>query len=473
MNTEEIKHRAVRSVIALTARTIFLQLVSVGAFFLLGIFLSPKAIGIFIIVSALIRIFSLFTDVGLGAALIQKKEDLDDEDLKTTFFIQEILVVLAILLGLLVTPWVVKYASLSPDGVFLYRVLLLTLFISSLKVIPSILLERKLAFEVQIIPQILETLVFNVLVVFLAFKGFEVAAYAWAFLASAIVSLPVYYFLSPWRIALGFSWSRAWKLLSYGLQFQGKNVLAVIKDDLLTFFLSGIVGSVGIGYWGWAQRWAYSPFRLIGDSVTKVTFPAYSRIQDDLELLKRGIEKSLFAVSSILFPILAFASVFISSLIHLIPRYAKWEPALPSFYLLCAQAVISAVSSILINVLDATGHVKTTLRLMVMWIILTWVLTILAVTRFGFTGIAFAQLLTAFTIVITFILVRRIVPFNFIGPVFKPVIAVMISIIPVLVFTPNVLTGLIGAIIYVGAMLILARRETFEVLSLIRKAYKK
>jgi len=405
MEYEDIKKRAIRGIVALTGRTVVLQLVSVVAFFLLGIFLSPSAVGVFIIVSSVMRILSLFTDVGLGAALIQKKEELDSEDLKTAFTLQEILVVFVVLLGFVATPLVANYIKLDSDGIFLYRILVFSLFISSLKVIPSILLERKLAFDKQILPQIVEAIVFNSLVVFLAYKGFGVASYAWAVLCSSLAGLPLYYLLSPWSPSFGIAFQRARKMISYGLAYQGKSVLAVVKDDLLTFFLAGKVSSAGVGYWGWAQRWSYSPFRFIADSVTKVTFPAYARIQHDKELLRVSVEKSLFGVSSLLFPILTAMVAVFPGLIKILPRYEKWEPALISFYFLCATAGISALSNVLVNALDATGRVKTTLGLMVLWIVGTWGLTIFLITRLGFTGIAVAQIFLLAAL--GFVLVKR------------------------------------------------------------------
>ena len=365
MEPTEIGHKTIRSIIALTSRTIFLQGISFIAFFLLGIFLSPSAVGVFIAVSALLRIFSLFTDLGLGAALVQKKEELDSEDLRTTFTVQEILVAMVVAIGFLLTSKIAGFAHLDHDGTFLYQVLLVTLFISSLKAIPSILLERKLAFEIQVIPQIIESLVFNFLVVVLAYKGFGVAAYSWSILVSALIGLPIYYLVSPWKVGFGMSTLRAKKLFSYGIAYQAKSFLSVFKDDLLTVFLSNLVGTSGIGYWGWAQRWSYSSFRFLVDSVTKVTFPAYSRVQHEHELLRKGIEKSLFAISSTLFPILTIMAVLIGRLIFLLPQYAKWQPALMSFYFLSLGAAVSGVSNILVNALDATGRVKTTLGLMI------------------------------------------------------------------------------------------------------------
>ena len=61
MEQEELKHKAVRGIVALTGRTVLLQAISAVAFFLLGVFLSPSAVGVFIVVSSVLRIFSLFT----------------------------------------------------------------------------------------------------------------------------------------------------------------------------------------------------------------------------------------------------------------------------------------------------------------------------------------------------------------------------------------------------------------------------
>lgn len=480
MELDEIKGRTIRSVVALVARTVFLQATSLVAFFLLGIFLSPSAIGIFIAVSALLRIFTLFTDVGLGAALIQKKEELDEDDLKTTFTIQEFLVTTAVLIGFYVTPLVARYAKLDHQGVFLYQVLLVTLFISSLKALPSLLLERKLAFETQVIPQIAEALVFNFLVVLLAYKGFGVDSYSWAILVSALVGLPIYYLLSPWKVRLGFTRHKARHLLSYGIAYQGKSVLAVIKDDLLTVFLTGLVGTAGVGYWGWAQRWAYSPFRLIVDSVTKVTFPAYSRVQHDQEALRKGIEKSLFGVSVVLFPILTAMILLIQPVIYFIPKYSKWELALPSFYFLCLGAAVSALSNILVNALDATGRVKITLGIMIMWIILTWTLTIVLVAKFGFTGISVASFLVTLTIAVTIFLLKRYISFSFVRPIIKPIFSCLLmagGMYLVLHFTSGLVAivsgGVVGVIIYAGVSFLIDRKEILNNFGIILGAYKK
>ena len=149
-----VKARAVKGVVVLTGRTFILQVISLIAQGILWAFLGPAEFGVFFIVSAIVNFFTYFSDIGLAAALIQKKEVPSDKDLKSTFFVQQSLVLLIIAVVLLTTPFFVSRYSLSIDGKFLLYALSFSFFLSSLKSIPSVLLERKLEFGKLVLPQI-------------------------------------------------------------------------------------------------------------------------------------------------------------------------------------------------------------------------------------------------------------------------------------------------------------------------------
>lgn len=476
MNTDEIKRKTARGIIALTIRTILLQTINLLAFFLLGIFLIPSSFGTFIVVSAVMRIFNTVTDVGLGAALIQSPEDPTPEELSTVFFFQILLVAGAVVLGLAATPIVVTYLKLDSNGRLLYFALLSSLFISSLKSVPSVLLERKLEFERQIIPQIIEALVFNIIVVYLSYRNYEVLAFVYGVFLSSLAGLPIYYLIQSWRPQLFFDKTKLRHYLHFGVLFQGKTALAVVKDDLLTFVVTGIVGTSGIGFWGWSQRWAYSPFRFIVDSVTKVTFPAYARMRQDVSELGRVIEKTLFAVTAVLFPILAGIATMVPVLIHLVPKYLQWQPAVPSLVILCFQAGLSAMSGILVNILDSHGKVGVTLKLMIFWIALTWIFTIVFTKALGFTGISLAALLVSGTLPLTLWLVKKEVSFNFVASIRGPIIATLGLVSTNLLinhftnpsWATAIATSAIGVIIYLLIILVVEKKLFMELLNKVR-----
>src|SRR3972149_6562115 len=94
ISLETVKKRAVRGVIVLTGRTFLLQALSFAAWFFLSVFLDATEIGVFFIVSAVVNFLRYFSDIGLAAALIQKKDKVEELDLRTTFTVQQILVLI-------------------------------------------------------------------------------------------------------------------------------------------------------------------------------------------------------------------------------------------------------------------------------------------------------------------------------------------------------------------------------------------
>ena len=181
LSLDEIKAKSIRGIAALTGRTFLIQIVTLISTFLLTIFLDPKEYGIFFLIGAIINFFVYFSDIGLAAALIQKKDSPNDDELKTTFSIQQLLVVTIVSLIFLLTPIFKNIFSLDTEAIYLLWALSFSLFLSSLKTIPSVLLERKLDFNKLIIPQIVETLFFYTTCVFLAWKGYGISSFTFQF----------------------------------------------------------------------------------------------------------------------------------------------------------------------------------------------------------------------------------------------------------------------------------------------------
>lgn len=467
LNADLIIKRSIRGVFTLISRKFFLNIISLAAFLVVTSILQVHEIGIFTAVIAMQRVISFFTDFGLGAALIQKKQELKQADLATTFTIQAGISLAIFIFVLAFIGIFSSFFKLNNEAQKLLLVLVFTIFLSSFKVIPSILLERSLKFGRLVFPEVVEALVFNCILVMLVLGGYGIASFSWAFLISSLIGIPFYYFVCPWKLRIGIH-KESLNSLKYGIQFQAKNVLATIKDDLLTVILPFFLTFTQIGYIGFAQRLAFYLFRFVVDSVTKVTFSAYSRAQNNLVFLKQAIEKSLFFVSASMFPILSGLIIVSPYLIKFYPNWNnKWEPAAFSIIFFCLNAAISSLSGILVNVLDATGKVKVTLRLMVLWTVLIWILTPLLIHLYGYNGVSVASFLVTTTIIYTIFLVKKIIQFNFMSSIVKPIIATILMSIVVYI-TSNILAKdfislifviLTGGIVYLVSLFILSGKE--------------
>jgi O-antigen/teichoic acid export membrane protein len=469
ITVETVKSRAVKGVVVLTGRTFVLSALSLIATGFLTVFLSPGEFGIFWIVSAIVNFLAYFSDIGLAAALIQKKENPSRDDLRTTFIIQQLLVITMLILLVIATPVLTRIYALSSSAVMLLYALGFSLFLSSLKTIPSVLLERKLEFGKLVIPQVLENLTYNLVAVFLAWKGFGINAFAISVLARGIVGLVAIYVLQPWIPGWAFSRASLKTLLSFGLPYQANTLLATIKDDGMTAVLGGILGPAGVGLLGWAQRWGQAPLRFFMDHVIKVTFPAFSRMQDDKEELKRSVTRSVFFICFLVFPSLIGLLVLAPLLVEIIPRYEKWAPALIPLTLIGINTIFAAVTTQLTNTLNAIGRIKITFKLMIMWSVLTWLIIPFLALKYGVTGAALGYALVGSSSTVAIYVARKYVKFSLADGALKPLLSSLIMG-AVLVLTkrllPTSLTSVIvltilGFAIYLSASYLLVGTSIF------------
>jgi O-antigen/teichoic acid export membrane protein len=460
---EDIKKRAVRGVIILTGRGFILNAISAIAQSLLWAFLGQYELGVFAIVSATISFLGYFSDIGLGAALVQKKDAPTERDLRTTFTIQQGLVLLGVIAVFLLAPNLSQSHNLSPEGRTLMYAFAISFFISSFRGIPTILLERKLDFVKYSIPSVIDTLVYNVVLVFLAARGFGIASYTYAVILRSLVGTIAVYALQPWRPGLAFSLQSIKSLFKFGLPYQLNSFISVIKDQGIIIFLGGIIQPVGVGLLDTSQRMINLPFRFFMDQVSKVTFPAFSRMQDDGDHLVVSVTRSIFFVSLLTFPVIAGFVLLSPILFDIIPQYNKWHAAVPILPLLAINAYFATVSNPLYNLLYAIGKVRQTMYLMLMWTVLTWVFVPPLAIRFGVMGVAIAMSLVGASSIVSILVAHKYVPFSYWNSFGKPLFASFIMILILFVirpFVPHTIPGLgaligAGVVSYVAAILAL------------------
>ncbi len=467
LDTTTILRRSVQGVLSFASRSLFIQLVNIISMLILAAYLNESAFGVFYIVSAVIAFLMYFSDIGLAAALIQKKEEITDDDLRTTFTIQQILVVSLVVIALSSSSLVAWFYHLDTLGLWLFQALVIAFFLSSLKTIPSIILERKLEFSRLVIPQIAETIVYNAIVVILAIRGWNVLSFAIAILARGAVGLIVIYIISPWKPSIGISKQSAKRLLSFGFPFQLNSVLALLKDDMLIIYLGSVLTRGEMGLIGFSQKIAYTPLRFAMDNVIRITFPSFSRLQGNLYALKTAIEKTLFIIIAITGPMLFGLVVLSPYLVNVIPKYSRWEPALLSLVFFAGNALLSSISTPLTNFLNAIGKVQTTLKLMTFWLMATWVTTLLAVKFFGYNGVAIASFIVSLSVLLVIFIVRKYIAFNVSKSIGPPLVSSIVMGIFIyflarqyVVDVPTLLvTIVVGAIVYFAILYAIAKNE--------------
>lgn len=407
---KDVKRKTVSGVISFFLRSAFLQGIGLISALVLSAFLSPDDFGIYGIVTQLIGLLIFFSDVGLAASLVQKREEPSTADYRSAFTLQQLLswLIVLVCVGLSFVPAI--SGKIGESGVWVLYALAISFPLASLKTIPSIILERRLDFNKLVIPQIFEQIVFNIILIGLAWNGWGVISYAYAILARSIVGVLVMWWLQKWSFGVGINQASIKSLLAFGIKFQLNDFLARIKDQLFFLALGAYLPLRDFGYMQWAKNWSMYPYNLTVQNIMAVTFPTFSRLQHDILLLKKAIEKSIFFISLAIFPVLVAMALFIGPLTIVVEKYHKWQPSVPSFILFALSIGWAAISTPLVNTLNAIGKINDSLKLMVLWTVLTWILTPPLVWYFGFTGVAIAAFVISFTSILPVKIVQKVVP---------------------------------------------------------------
>lgn len=406
---KDIKRKTVSGAASYMIRTLVLYAIGIGTSLLLAAYLSPAEFGIYGVVTQIVGLLTFFSDIGLAAALVQKKDEPTTVEYRTVFTVQQLLSWGIFIITVLIAASGIFTPKIGNAGIGILLALGFSFPLASIKTISSVMLERRLDFSKLVLPQIFEQLVYNGILIIAAVKGFGVTSYTYAVLARAAIGIVVMWWIQPWSI--GFAWDKQSirEMLSTGLKFQVNDLLARIKDQLFYLLLGVRLPLDQFGYITFAKQWSMMPYQLTVQNVIAITFPTYARLQHDRNLLKKAIEKTIFFITLAIFPMLVGMCVFIIPFTTLVERYHKWQPALLSFILFTLSIGWSAVSTPLTNTLNAIGKINTTLKLMVMWTVLTWILTPLAILWIGFNGVALAAFLIAFTSILPILEVKKMV----------------------------------------------------------------
>jgi len=461
INLQEIKHKTTKNVLFLSLRNIGIQGISIIGFFLLSILLGVGDVGLFAIVAESVGILGYFSDIGLAAALIQKKDEVKKEELQTTFTIQQILVFISLIVIAFVYSKISINKSYGSREFFIFLSLCFSFACASLKTVPSVLLERKLNFKLISTIDIIENALFYIIAVIFAFLGFGAYSYAIATFVRSLVGVVIIYRFSFWPIGFAIHKDSIKSLFRYGIPYQLNSFISVAKDKFSSLFVAGIIGRDAYGILAWAQKGPRIPLSFM-DAIMKVTFPTFARLQDNKEFLKKSIEKSIYFIALFVFPMTAGIALISSDIINLIPKYTKWAPAIPPLYLFAINVAIASVTTPLTNAFNAVGKITLTTKFMIMWTTLTWILFPVLSIKFGYMGTAWATLLVGLSSFVVWFVAKKVFNIYILKIILHPTIATVLMIIPCVLFQTlhlgsftNIVSKIIIAVLFYGLYLLI------------------
>ncbi len=412
LSVAEVKRRALKGIVALTGRTLGTRLFAFAGNVTLARLLLPETFGLFAIVNFIVAIASFLADLGIGAALVQRKEELTEEDMRTAFTLGFLIDLAFTALVIVLAPLLVNLYDLHPRYVLAVRGLALTIMASSFAAIPSIKLERSLQFARVSAADIVSQFSYILIAVLMAFAGFHVWALVVASITSRLLGAGMLNVMSWWRPRFGMSRASLKRLIVFGLPYQANGIVIQIKDNFVPTFVAFVGGATAVGYLNFAINLAGTPMFAV-TIVSRITFATYSRLQHDSEALRRAIEESIRWISACVFPVTLILMALAPQIIHFVYT-PKWRPSLSAFYFMCVPVLASSYSTVLVSALYGLGRAKQVLKLTIIWTIAGWGLAIPFTLWMGFTGFAAAMACVSLLSLLTVREINKVMPIRFV-----------------------------------------------------------
>jgi teichuronic acid exporter len=464
---------AVKSAAWYGATRLWAQVLAWVVTIVLARLLTPGDYGLFAITISVLAVFEMLQEFGLGEAIVQR-QNLTARQLNAMFWM--VLAISAFLGGL-------TFAGAGLLGQFYgdprlastLRVLSLSFLLNAVGMVPFNLLTKAIDLRRRSLAEALGAAASALVALTLAYLGFGVWALVLGHLGRSVVLNGALFAFAGWIPGRDVAFDGMKSIVGFGLRMTGTHLVGNLAPAAATFALARLLGASAVGLYAMAQSLAEAPHRISTGMINQVSFPVFSRLQDDRASLTAyflRISKYLAVVS---LPMQVGLMLVAPDLVVVVLS-EKWQESTLVILTLAASPLLTA-----------RGKVDLLLRRSFLSFTGTTLAT-LAGIPFGLVGVAVARLVAMVPIRLS-ILVPSLrdlgLPFSgFLASLRSPFFASVIMATAVVLVRDllpesaghleRLVVGVaVGAVAYPAALLLLDRRVATEVKEMARDLFSR
>ena len=351
--------------------------------------LAPADYGLLAMATVFVAFLAMFSELGLGAAIVQKA-DVDEELLKRAFGL--ILIIhfsLAALLAVAAPLIAAFYAE--PRVTPILRVLSLQFLLAAFAVIPDAQLQRRMEFRNRSILDFCGAVVASGTTLLMAMAGSGV----WALVAGSLVSQAFKTIgincLSPFLRWPDFSLRGMRSLLQFGGNFTAVQVFWMFLSQVDVLICAKWLGNEVLGFYSVAMQLASLPSQRISGLVNQVAFPTFARMQGELHKVGGSVLSGARVLSFFSFPVLWGMSSVAPEIVVVILG-EKWALATVPLQALTLIMPLRIVGNFVATAAQGIGRSDIVLRSVVWASFVTPPVLIVGVYGWGLLGLSLAWL---------------------------------------------------------------------------------
>ncbi|MBU1044908.1 MAG: MOP flippase family protein [Candidatus Omnitrophica bacterium] len=363
---------------------VFIQLSQFIIMAVLAHLLSPSDFGLIGMVTVYFGFALMFGELGVSAALIQSQK-VNQDHFSSAFWINLLAGITLSLIFLLSAPFIAGFYA-KPELIKLIRVISISCFISSFSIVQSAILRKEMNFKAIALAESAAILIAGILGIFAALNGKGVWSLVFHFMSFIFIKSVLVWFFSPWRPKFLFSKTAIKDIFSFSMNMTGLNIVEYFARNIDYLLVGKFLGAGALGLYTLAYKFMLYPLQNISNVIGGVMFPAFSKIQDDLEKVRANYLKMVKAIALISFPLMLGMFVLAPEFIRIVFGI-KWEQAIPIVRILSFCGMLQSIEATVGDIFRSQGRSDIHFRLQVVGTIIVS-LCISIGLKWGIKGVA-------------------------------------------------------------------------------------
>ena len=443
--------------------------------------LSPSDYGMMAMAVVLISFLTLLNTIGLDAVLVQKR-DLNEETWRQIFGVVIVVNIVFTIILFLTAPYIADFYE-EPRLTLIIRVLSIEFILLIFETLPQSRLERDIEFKQRSIAEFITMVIGSLTTLALALLGYGVWALIWGKLVMTATRMLGLNLIARNLVWPSFPFKGMRKDLAFGAFVSTDRGLWFLFTETDKFIGGKLLGKQLLGYYVVASHLASLPIEKVAGLLNAVAFPAFSHAHANTDKVTDYLLKATRILSIVSFPVFFGMACTAESIIALLLGQ-KWLPAAPLLQLLGLVMPFRMISNLFPPLLWGIGRPGVSATNYLIAAILMPVALYIGANEWSVIGLAYAWL--GMYPVVFFITVFRSCPlvglsiWKYFAQMLRPVIAgaVMYAAVYglslVAIGKPTdwyYLAQLVamGAVVYLGAMMLINREGMRETMELIRR----
>lgn len=346
--------------------------------------LSPEEFGLIAMVTIFTGFASLFSELGFGAAIIQKA-DVEESHLSSVFWLN---ICSGVLLTIIFFSGSGLIADFYEEPILkpITQLLALNFSINSMAVLQNSLFTKAIDFKPISITQICSSVFSGLIAIYMAFVGFGVWSLVYRSILDSIISASFFWFLSSWKPKILFNWRKIKELMSFSINLLGERSMNYWVRSLDDLLIGRILGSSALGLYTKAYSFMLFPLKNISNVITRVMFPSLAAIKEDKERVGRAFLKITRVIALFTFPMMIGCIIVADDLvISLLGN--DWVEMIPILQILSVVGLMQSIVTVVGSIFQSQGRTDKQFKLGLI-VKPTLVLGILIGLNWGVIGVA-------------------------------------------------------------------------------------